>query len=285
MKNILNWKKMIGAAVAAVSLFTVGAMHDKVEAATVTVQHGQSLSLLAKQYGTTVNAIQYTNNLTSDLIVTGEKLNMPFVYKVGKNDTLWYVAKRYDTSVDDIMNVNNMKPGTMIKPGQNLMIPVGHVIGSRPKATTNAPAAAPKATAPATATSTASTPQAAPKATSNASTSTGATVAGHAYKSLTNMVATAYGPADETGPWGGLTYMGTKTRFGEIAVDPSVIPLGTKVFITGYNSPLLPAGGFVATAEDIGGKIKGNRIDIYINGSNAALEAFGMQNVKMYILK
>ena len=227
MKKILNWKKMIGAAVAAVSIFAVGAVQEKAEAAAITVQHGETLSLLAKQYGTTVNAIQYTNNLSSDVILTGRTLNMPFVYKVGKKDTLWYLAKRFNTSVDDIMNVNNMKPGTMIKPGQHLMIPVGHVIGSGPKAT--APAA-PKATASVAT----SAPVTAPKTTASApraAAPSASTVAGHAYKSLTNMVATAYGPADETGPWGGLTYMGTKTRFGEIAVDPSVIPLGTKVFI------------------------------------------------------
>jgi 3D (Asp-Asp-Asp) domain-containing protein/LysM repeat protein len=286
MKKILNWKKMMGAALVAVSLFAVGTMHDKAEAATITVKQGQTLSLLAQQCGTSVQAIQYTNNLVSDLILTGQKLNMPFVYKASKNDTVWYVAKRYHTSVEDIMIVNNLKPGTMLKAGQNIVIPVGHVIGKRPAATvakkavpvaakTNAPA--PKAATPVAAKTTAPAPKAAAPATQ--------TVAGHAYKSITNMVATAYGPSDETGPWGGLTYIGTKTRFGEIAVDPSVIPLGTKVWITGYSSPLLPAGGFYATAEDIGGKIKGNRIDIYINGSEASLQDFGMQNVKMYILK
>ncbi|MBQ3185809.1 MAG: G5 domain-containing protein, partial [Firmicutes bacterium] len=55
---------------------------------------------------------------------------------------------------------------------------------------------------------------------------------------------------------GGTTAMGTRARVGEIAVDPSVIPLGTNVYIEGVGA---------RRAEDTGGNIKGNTIDIYMN--------------------
>ena len=111
------------------------------------------------------------------------------------------------------------------------------------------------------------------------------TIAGKEYRKQLDIVASAYGPGNVMSKYGGLMYTGTKVRQGVIAVDPKVIPLGSKVYITGYNTPLLPAGGFVATAEDTGGAIKGNRIDIFLNGTQEQLLNFGMQNVKVYVLK
>ncbi|MCI8646548.1 MAG: DUF348 domain-containing protein [Firmicutes bacterium] len=73
---------------------------------------------------------------------------------------------------------------------------------------------------------------------------------------------------------GGTTAMGTKARVGEIAVDPSVIPLGTKVYVEGY--------GF-ARAEDTGGNIKGNTIDVYKSSESACLN-WGVRYVTIYIL-
>lgn len=58
---------------------------------------------------------------------------------------------------------------------------------------------------------------------------------------------------------GGYTAMGTRARVGEIAVDPRVIPLGTRVYVNGY--------GF-ARAEDTGGNIKGRTIDAYMNSTS-----------------
>ncbi|HSJ38195.1 MAG TPA: ubiquitin-like domain-containing protein, partial [Planococcus sp. (in: firmicutes)] len=59
-----------------------------------------------------------------------------------------------------------------------------------------------------------------------------------------------------------------------IAVDPSVIPLGTKVWVEGYG---------YAIAGDTGGAIKGNKIDIFMPDRAAAL-AFGRKQVKIKIL-
>lgn len=51
----------------------------------------------------------------------------------------------------------------------------------------------------------------------------------------------------------GRTYSGTLVRHGTLAVDPSVIALGTRVYIPGYG---------MGKAEDIGGGIEGNRLDL-----------------------
>ncbi len=59
-----------------------------------------------------------------------------------------------------------------------------------------------------------------------------------------------------------------------IAVDPSVIPYGTQVYIDGYG---------VYTAEDCGGAIKGNRIDMYFESHQAACQ-FGVQRLYVTIL-
>ncbi|MEG2985674.1 MAG: SH3 domain-containing protein [Peptostreptococcaceae bacterium] len=72
-----------------------------------------------------------------------------------------------------------------------------------------------------------------------------------------------------------ITATGTTPKWGTIAVDPSVIPYGTKVYI--------PKFDMVFTAEDCGGAIKGNKIDIFMN-SEADCNNFGRQNIEIQIL-
>ena len=71
------------------------------------------------------------------------------------------------------------------------------------------------------------------------------------------------------------TAAGTLVRRGVIAVDPNVIPMGTRVFIPGYGE---------AVAEDTGGAIKGNHIDIAFDTHKAAL-TFGRKNLEVYIME
>ena len=82
--------------------------------------------------------------------------------------------------------------------------------------------------------------------------------------------ATAYSPHA-----GHHTASGTKVRRGIIAVDPAVIPLGTRVYIPDYGE---------AVAEDTGGDIKGNRIDIAFDTHEEAIN-FGRQNLQIYIIE
>lgn len=99
---------------------------------------------------------------------------------------------------------------------------------------------------------------------------------GKKYKKKIVMKGTAYDPS--AGKW---TASGTRARVGAVAVDPRVIPLGTKLYIESADG--FPTYGF-AVAEDTGGAIKGNRIDVFYNSRSQALR-FGRRNVVVYILE
>lgn len=88
--------------------------------------------------------------------------------------------------------------------------------------------------------------------------------------------------AEENGKYGALDYIGNPLQLGTVAVDPKVIPLGTKLYIEGYDFYALPAEGLYATATDTGGAIKGNRIDIFIPVPRSEALKFGIQNVTVY---
>ena len=78
----------------------------------------------------------------------------------------------------------------------------------------------------------------------------------------------------------GITASGMKAARGVVAVDPRVIPLGTKLYIQSLDS--YPDYGY-AVAGDTGGAIKGNRVDLFMESRSQALQ-FGRRSVKVYIL-
>ena len=89
--------------------------------------------------------------------------------------------------------------------------------------------------------------------------------------------ATAYypGPDNFGGGVGPRTAIGMVLQRGIVAVDPSVIPLGSKVYVEGYG---------YAIAADTGGAIKGMKIDLCVNSHDEAMH-FGRQPVKVYIIE
>lgn len=99
------------------------------------------------------------------------------------------------------------------------------------------------------------------------------------FRDVLQVKATAYAPGPhDNEQWGDKTYMGTTVRPGIIAVDPNVIPLGSRVYLE------YPDGtGHYAVAEDTGGAIKGNRIDIAMSSVAKAYD-FGIKNVKVYVV-
>lgn len=90
-----------------------------------------------------------------------------------------------------------------------------------------------------------------------------------------NMVATGYTDApEENWPYAGApSYIGLPLARGMVAVDPNVIPMGTKIYVEGYGP---------AIAADQGGAIKGNRIDLFFD-SKAEANNWGMKSVKVTI--
>lgn len=93
------------------------------------------------------------------------------------------------------------------------------------------------------------------------------------YQKALNVTATGYTPYDPG--CNGVTASGTPAKFGVIAVDPGVIPIGTNVYIPGYG---------LGVAEDTGGAIKGNRIDLCYETTNEAYR-WGRRNITIYILE
>ncbi|HLT57815.1 MAG TPA: ubiquitin-like domain-containing protein [Limnochordales bacterium] len=96
------------------------------------------------------------------------------------------------------------------------------------------------------------------------------------YSDMLEMEATAYYPGPEsTGRWAdGRTATGVPAGHGVVAVDPGVIPLGTRVYIPGYG---------IALAADVGSAIRGHRIDLAFDTYREALH-YGRRWVKVYIL-
>ncbi len=107
------------------------------------------------------------------------------------------------------------------------------------------------------------------------------------YSSQLYMEATAYTSSySDTGknpgdPAFGITASGTRARVGTVAVDPRVIPLGTKLYIKSIDGQ--KDYGY-AVAEDTGGAIKNTKIDLYFNTEDEAIQ-FGRRQVKVYLLK
>ncbi|MBB6050335.1 3D domain-containing protein [Armatimonas rosea] len=95
------------------------------------------------------------------------------------------------------------------------------------------------------------------------------------YRRCLTVTATAYQPIDdpiEGGRW-------TKTeRDGRavhgVAVDPKIVPLGTRLWIPGYGH---------AIADDIGGAIKGHRIDLRMQSADN-MRRWGVRRVQLYVL-
>ena len=75
---------------------------------------------------------------------------------------------------------------------------------------------------------------------------------------------------------GGITSTGTVPKWGTIAVDPSIIPYGTKIYIPQFDKYFI--------AEDCGGGIKGNKVDIFMN-SESECNSWGRRTIDIYIVK
>ncbi|PTM59315.1 3D domain-containing protein [Desmospora activa] len=97
----------------------------------------------------------------------------------------------------------------------------------------------------------------------------GSRIAGLKYSKSMNGQATGYTHT------GNPTATGNMPKRGTVAVDPSVIPLGTKLYIPGYGQ---------GVAQDTGGAVRGNIIDLFFETREEAIQ-WGRRNVTIYILE
>ena len=332
-------KKIISIVPVAVLSVTVSA---NVQAATITVQKGDTLWDLSRANNTSVENIQTLNHLTTDLIHPGDVLTSApqKQYTVKQGDTLWDIALDHQVTVSQIKEWNQLHTD-LIHPGLNLLIFEGlktsntavtekpmmpaaqepkesttsatapstnntDSMESTPEATvpstsnTDSKEGTPEATAPstsntdskegtpeATAPSTSNTdskkgtPEATAPSTSNTDSKEGTPEATAPSTSNTSskeitVEATAYTASCEG--CSGITATGINLKENPnakvISVDPTIIPLGSKVYVEGYGE---------AIAGDTGGAIKGNRIDVFIPSQQDAIN-FGVKQLKVTIL-
>ena len=104
---------------------------------TYTVKAGDTLWSIARRFNTTVEDLMKYNNLSSDIITVGTVLTIPMtnnsstntsstMYVVKAGDTLWNIARRYNTTVENLMIMNNLN-NDLITIGQRLMVPTKNV--------------------------------------------------------------------------------------------------------------------------------------------------------------
>jgi 3D (Asp-Asp-Asp) domain-containing protein/LysM repeat protein len=276
-------KKFVSILAVAVLSVTVSA---NVQAASITVQKGDTLWALSRTNNMSLENLKKINNLTTDLIHPGDLLTVAPEkrYTVIQGDTLWGIANNHQVTVSQIKDWNQLHTD-LIHPGLSLLIFEGLettniILPERPQQPVGAQkesapvAEAAPTPAPAPAVEAAPTPAPAP-AVEAAAPVPAVEAAAPSSKEIT-VEATAYTATCEG--CSGITATGINLLENPnqkvISVDPSVIPLGSKVYVEGYGE---------AIAGDTGGAIKGNKIDVFIPSKQEAIN-FGRKQLKVTIL-
>lgn len=206
-------------------------------------------------------------------VVLKDQTQEPEIYKVEKGDNLFRIALNHNISVQALMNLNDLT-SELIFPGDELKILDGGANDTKEEEKI-------VATAPITAST--PTTRTAPTQKTNVSqpveqTKEEVQVSSAGEEAVKEMTVTATAYTAYCTGCSGTTAIGIDLRANPnqrvIAVDPRVIPLGTKVWVEGYGE---------AIAGDTGGAIKGNKIDVFIPSQESAI-AWGVKTVKIKIL-
>lgn len=252
-------KKIV--ALLAIGSFFASAAVSQASAESYEVKEGDSLWKVAQKHDTTIQDLVDINNLDSTVIRPKQMLTINNIHTVEKGDTLVKIAKKYDVSVKEIKDWNNLNSDTIVV-GQEL-----ELHSSKPKTEAKEEVKAKEAAAEENTEATKT--KKANKSQSKASTET---VEG---KKI-SVTATAY--TAKCKGCSGVTATGVDLNKDPnakvIAVDPNVIPLGSKVYVEGYGH---------AIAADTGGAIKGNKIDIHVPSKSEA-NSWGMRTVEVTVL-
>jgi 3D (Asp-Asp-Asp) domain-containing protein len=265
----MEGKRMLRKLISMIAVIVLSFVGANVQAKTIEVKKGDTLWEISHVHKTTVLKLKEWNHLQSDLIHPGDVLTVSpqATYVVNNGDTLWAIAKTHHTTVSQLMERNSLTTD-LIHPGLNLVIPNHSATSVHAKAKTQkglvkASFSRSKAVAAVKTKRTVTRVKAA--STTNPSSGVAITV-----------TATAYTPY--CAGCSGVTATGINVKANPnarvIAVDPRIIPLGSKVYIEGL-------GEFIAA--DTGGAIKGYRIDVLMASKHAALQ-FGRKQLKITIL-
>ena len=97
---------------------------------TYVVKNGDTLWSISRIFNVSINDIKNKNNLTSDILTVGSVLTIPtgtetgndiIVYTVKRGDSLWKLARDYNTTINDIKQLNNLKTD-VLRVGDELQI-------------------------------------------------------------------------------------------------------------------------------------------------------------------
>ncbi|SDK18472.1 3D domain-containing protein [Sediminibacillus albus] len=256
----------------ATGLIIAGTAATSASAEDYQVESGDTLWGIANNYETSVETLQDLNQLDTDIIYPGQNLEIDKAetYTVKKGDTLFSIAAEYGVSVSEIKEWNKLS-SNIILPAQELYVEETQQIDIIPDQVENKPV------------ETDTVEEAEPTATAQPENTTEPTVSestpsskDEANGQVVTVESTAY-TADCTG-CSGITSTGIDLNANPnakvIAVDPKVIPLGSRVYVEGYGE---------AIAGDIGGAIKGNRIDLHVPTKSEAYD-WGRRTVDVTIL-
>lgn len=128
LKN--NWEDLAEAVTKAIVEYAGGTYQAPSNSNYYTVKSGDSLWSISKKYGLIVDELKQANNLTSNLISVGQNLLIPKKeaetstneYIVKKGDTLYAIANKYSTTVDNLKSINNLTTDSL-SIGQVLKVP------------------------------------------------------------------------------------------------------------------------------------------------------------------
>jgi len=240
-------------AFAALSVGTVG---QAFASSVHTVEKGETLWSISQEENVSIQELQAWNNLDSTVIYPSQALKVEEVstsktHIVASGDTLFGIAQKYNLSVEGLMNSNQLT-SDLIHPGDELVLEGTKVAVAGAGVNTTS-------TASSKVSNTAST------SATTESTTKEMTVSATAY--------TAYCEGCSGVTSTGIDLISNPNQ-KVIAVDPTVIPLGSRVWVEGYGE---------AIAGDIGGAIKGNKIDVFIPSTQDALN-WGRKTVTIKVL-
>ncbi|WP_088101953.1 3D domain-containing protein [Halalkalibacter urbisdiaboli] len=252
-------KRMLLSLVTLAVLATTMTLGTEASAKEVTIQKGDTLWNISQKHNVSVNDLKVWNELSSNLIIPNQRLivSPSETYIVKEGDTLSAIAAKYENvSTKDLIDWNQIQNPSLLKINDKLII---HV--KRSDKQQNAEVK-----------SVSTNSNSGSQKNSNRSNETNSS---SEVKELT-MTATAYTASCEG--CSGITATGIDLNKNPnkkvISVDPSVIPLGSKVYVEGYG---------YAIAGDTGSSIKGNKIDIFLADKQDAIN-WGSRKVKVKVL-
>lgn len=125
-----NWEALAEAVTKAITEYAGGIYVAPSDSNYYTVKSGDSLWSISKKYGITVDEIKQANNLSSNLLSVGQNLIIPGLnekpsggdYVVKKGDTLYSIANKYNTTVDNLKSINKLTTDALAI-GQSIKLP------------------------------------------------------------------------------------------------------------------------------------------------------------------